>query len=72
MSKAVRDALLGFTAAMAEAKAETTREAQMAGIAAAKAEGGGTGVASRPTTARRSRRSWTCSCRAGRRPRWHG
>lgn len=40
MSKAVRDALLGFMAAMAEAQAETTREAQAAGIAAAKARGG--------------------------------
>jgi DNA invertase Pin-like site-specific DNA recombinase len=36
MSKAVRDALLGFMAAMAEAQAETTREAQAAGIEAAK------------------------------------
>lgn len=40
MSKAVRDALLGFMAAMAEAQAETTREAQKAGIAAAKEAGG--------------------------------
>ncbi len=39
MSKAVRDALLGFMAAMAEAQAETTREAQKAGIAAAKDKG---------------------------------
>lgn len=39
MSKAVRDALLGFMAAMAEAQIETTREAQAAGIAAAKAKG---------------------------------
>lgn len=39
MSKAVRDALLGFMAAMAEAQAETTREAQAAGIAAARDKG---------------------------------
>lgn len=39
MSKAVRDALLGFMAAMAEAQAETTREAQAAGIEAAKERG---------------------------------
>lgn len=39
MSKAVRDALLGFMAAMAEAQAETTREAQAAGIEAAKGRG---------------------------------
>ena len=39
MSKAVRDALLGFMAAMAEAQAETTKEAQAAGIEAAKERG---------------------------------
>lgn len=39
MSKAVRDALLGFMAAMAEAQVETTREAQAAGIEAAKVRG---------------------------------
>lgn len=38
MSKAVRDALIGFMAAMAEAQAEATKEAQKAGIAAAKAK----------------------------------
>ena len=37
MQKAVRDALIGFMAAMAEAQAEATREAQKAGIAHAKA-----------------------------------
>ena len=36
MSKAVRDALIGFMAAMAEAQAEATKEAQKAGISAAK------------------------------------
>ena len=43
MQKAVRDALIGFMAAMAEAQAEVTKEAQRAGIALAKAtskEGG--------------------------------
>ncbi len=39
MSKAVRDALLGFMAAMAEAQAETTKEAQAAGIALAREKG---------------------------------
>lgn len=38
MQQAVRDALLGFMAAMASAQAEATREAQRAGIAHAKAE----------------------------------
>jgi DNA invertase Pin-like site-specific DNA recombinase len=36
MSAAVRDALIGFMAAMGEAQAEATKEAQRAGIAAAK------------------------------------
>lgn len=40
MQQAVRDALLGFMAAMASAQAEATREAQRAGIAHAKAERG--------------------------------
>lgn len=39
MQQAVRDSLLSFLAAMAEAQAEATREAQKAGIAAAKREG---------------------------------
>lgn len=39
MSRAVRDALLGFMAAMAEAQAETTRQAQAAGIEHARAAG---------------------------------
>ena len=37
MQKAVRDALIAFMAAMAEAQAEATREAQRAGIAHARA-----------------------------------
>jgi putative DNA-invertase from lambdoid prophage Rac len=37
MQKAVRDALIGFMAAMAQAQAEGTKEAQRAGIAHAKA-----------------------------------
>lgn len=40
MEQAVRDALIGFMAAMAEAQAEATREAQRAGIAHAKADRG--------------------------------
>lgn len=36
MQAAVRDALIGFMAALAQAQAEATKEAQMAGIAAAK------------------------------------
>lgn len=39
MSQAVRDALIGFMAATAQAQAEATREAQRAGIAHAKAKG---------------------------------
>jgi DNA invertase Pin-like site-specific DNA recombinase len=38
--QAVRDALIAFMAATAQAQAEATREAQKAGIAAAKATGG--------------------------------
>lgn len=40
MSAAVRDALVGFMAAMGEAQAEATKEAQRAGIAAARAKQG--------------------------------
>ena len=39
MRQAVRDALIGFMAASAQAQAEATREAQRAGIAHAKAKG---------------------------------
>ncbi len=39
MEQAVRDALIAFMAAMAEAQAEATKEAQRAGIAYAKAHG---------------------------------
>lgn len=39
MTMAVRDALLGFMAAMAQAQAEVTKEAQAAGIEAARAKG---------------------------------
>ncbi len=39
MQAAVRDALIGFLSAMAQAQAEATRSAQSAGIAYAKAEG---------------------------------
>jgi DNA invertase Pin-like site-specific DNA recombinase len=40
IQQAVRDALIAFMAATAQAQAEATREAQKAGIAAARAEGG--------------------------------
>jgi putative DNA-invertase from lambdoid prophage Rac len=40
MQQAVRDALIGFMAAMAQAQAEATKEAQKAGIAHAMAKGG--------------------------------
>ena len=39
MQQAVRDALIGFMAASAQAQAEATKEAQRAGIAHAKANG---------------------------------
>jgi putative DNA-invertase from lambdoid prophage Rac len=39
MAQAVRDALIGFMAAMAQAQAEATKEAQRAGIAHAQADG---------------------------------
>ncbi len=40
MSQAVRDALIGFMAALSQAQAEATKEAQRAGIEHAKAKGG--------------------------------
>jgi len=40
MQQAVRDALIGFMAATAQAQAEATKEAQRAGVAHAKAAGG--------------------------------
>jgi DNA invertase Pin-like site-specific DNA recombinase len=40
MQQAVRDALIAFMAATAQAQAEATKEAQRAGIEASKAEGG--------------------------------
>ncbi|MEL6415090.1 MAG: helix-turn-helix domain-containing protein, partial [Pseudomonadota bacterium] len=40
MEMAIRDALIGFMAASAQAQAEATREAQRAGIKHAKAKGG--------------------------------
>lgn len=42
MQAAVRDALIGFMAAMAQAQAEATKDAQKAGIAHAKAQDGAT------------------------------
>jgi DNA invertase Pin-like site-specific DNA recombinase len=41
MEQAVRDAMIGFMAAMAQAQAEVTKEAQRAGIAHAKASDNG-------------------------------
>lgn len=41
MQQAVRDALIGFMAATAQAQAEATKEAQRAGIDYAKAKGDG-------------------------------
>ncbi|OCC02484.1 recombinase [Labrys sp. WJW] len=45
MQQAVRDALIGFMAALSQAQAEATKEAQKAGIAAAKAKQEGDGKA---------------------------
>jgi putative DNA-invertase from lambdoid prophage Rac len=50
MEQAVRDALIGFMAAMAEAQAEATKEAQRAGIAHAKANDDGTKFRGRKPT----------------------
>ena len=44
MQRAVRDALIAFMAATAQAQAEATKEAQRAGIAHAKANGGAQGL----------------------------
>jgi putative DNA-invertase from lambdoid prophage Rac len=49
MQKAVRDALIGFMAAMAEAQAEVTREAQRAGIAHARASNQGAYLGRKPS-----------------------
>jgi putative DNA-invertase from lambdoid prophage Rac len=43
MQMAIRDALLGFMAAIGEAQAEATKDAQRAGIAHVKASGKGKG-----------------------------
>ena len=61
MQRAVRDALIAFMAATAQAQAEATKEAQRAGIAHAKANGDG-----RPTRAG-SRATAVSSSRARRR-----
>ena len=50
MAQAVRDALIGFMAAMAQAQAEATMEAQKAGIAHAKANDDGTKFRGRKPT----------------------
>lgn len=49
MQMAVRDALIGFMAASAQAQAEATKEAQIAGIAHAKAEDGAKYLGRKPT-----------------------
>jgi putative DNA-invertase from lambdoid prophage Rac len=50
MEQAVRDALIGFMAAMAQAQAEATKEAQRAGIAHAKAKDDGSKFRGRKPT----------------------
>jgi putative DNA-invertase from lambdoid prophage Rac len=50
MAQAVRDALIGFMAAMAQAQAEATKEAQRAGIAHARANDDGTKFRGRKPT----------------------
>ena len=50
MTQAVRDSLIAFMAAMAQAQAEVTREAQRAGIAHAKAIDDGTKYRGRKPT----------------------
>jgi putative DNA-invertase from lambdoid prophage Rac len=50
MQQAVRDALIGFMAAMAQAQAEATKEAQRAGIAHAKVNNDGTKFRGRKPT----------------------
>ena len=53
MQRAVRDALIAFMAATAQAQAEATKEAQRAGIAHAKANGGATYKGLKPSYSRR-------------------
>ena len=61
MQRAVRDALIAFMAATAQAQAEATKEAQRAGIAHAKANTDAhTRVASRATAASSSRTRGPC------------
>lgn len=52
MQQAVRDALIGFMAALSQAQAEATKEAQKAGIAAAKAKQGGAYLGRKPSYSR--------------------
>lgn len=52
MQKAVRDALIGFMAAMAEAQAEATKQAQRAGIEGARATGDGAYKGRKPSFTR--------------------
>lgn len=53
MSQAVRDALIGFMSATAQAQAEATKEAQRAGIAHAKASGDNRYLGRKPSFNRR-------------------
>ena len=60
MQQAVRDALIGFMAATAEAQAQATKEAQRAGIEHAKAKPIDTGDASRAIGATSTRQCAIC------------
>ena len=63
MQRAVRDALIAFMAATAQAQAEATKEAQRAGIAHAKANGGRKPIrAGSPVTAASSSRARRRCC----------
>jgi len=64
MQMAVRDALIGFMAATAQAQAEATKEAQRAGIAHAKASGESYRGRKPATTANSLPPYRTCSARA--------
>ncbi len=60
MQMAVRDALISFMAALSQAQAEATKEAQRAGIEHAKTRTTPTAVGSRPSRAGNWIRSATC------------
>jgi putative DNA-invertase from lambdoid prophage Rac len=60
MQTAVRDALVSFMAALSQAQAEATREAQHAGIEHAKARDDASVAGNRPSRAGNWIRSATC------------